>query len=390
LGRCTCCCAGWRIRSADYPLINTLAASLAQESDICLQAITTIFQTDMSSTHSLPLVRLLNRMIKERHFNVHPNVLSCLWHVKVRAAPSKESSAPHKRRWDKDRDWKKKAERGKGVNKERTAYEQGGEWAEKKREWRTKKMRKDMKEKKAIEKEMDEAGAEIDEEEANRNQTETLQHLFVLYFSILKQTRRTPLLPAALEGLARFAHLVNVDFFRDLLGVLRTIVKGDRLDELVDAEDSEDESLDTQGWGAGRGAEDKTRLRLLAIVTAFELLSGQGTSALPAIALSSSDADRPLSFSQVRRSTSTCPTSSPTSTASCRICLSTRGLRRCRCRRRRSLRLMPRARASSTRSRSCHRRPTFSSGRSRSSSSRPMPHTRPHRRGGRPRSPSGF
>lgn len=237
-------------------------------------------------------MRLLNRMIKERHFNVHPNVLSCLWHVKVRAAPSKESAAPHKRRWDKDRDWKKKADRGKGVNKERSAYEQTGEWAEKKREWRTKKMRKDMKERKAIAKEMDEAGAEVDEEEANRNQTETLQHLFVLYFSILKQTKRTPLLPAALEGLARFAHLVNVDFFRDLLGVLRTLIKGDKLDELLEDEDSEDENLNVQGWGAGRGAEDKTRLRLLAIVTAFELLSGQGTSlSLPALCKLSAGTD---------------------------------------------------------------------------------------------------
>lgn len=91
----------------------------------------------------------------------------------------------------------------------------------------------------------------------------------MLYFSIIKQTKRTPLLPAALEGLARFAHLVNVDFFRDLLGVLKSIIRGDKLDE-IDDNDEDDTSFDDRAIGT------RTRLRLLGIVTAFELLSGQG------------------------------------------------------------------------------------------------------------------
>lgn len=141
---------------------------LEQDSDVCLRSISSIFQSDLSSTHSLPLVRLLARMIKERKFLVHPNVLSCLWYVKVRAAQSKDDKVRPKRRWDKDRDWRKKAERGKGVNKGKEKLETG-EWADKKREWRTKKMRKDMKERKEIEKDMEEAEAEVDEEEAGRN-----------------------------------------------------------------------------------------------------------------------------------------------------------------------------------------------------------------------------
>jgi len=233
-------------------------------------------------------------MIKERHFAAHPNILTCLWYVKVRAGKDASFIKKPTRKWDKDRDWKKKAERGKGNMKGK----EGSEWSEKKKEWRTKKMKKDMRDKKEIEKEMDEAEAEVNEEEAGRNvsshpssrrvsfwfvsspltfvfssslqQTETLQHLFVLYFSIIKQTKRTPLLPAALEGLARFAHLVNVDFFRDLLAVLKSIIKGDKLDE-IDDNDDDDTSFDDRALGA------RTRLRLLGIVTAFELLSGQGS-----------------------------------------------------------------------------------------------------------------
>jgi nucleolar complex protein 3 len=105
-------------------------------------------------------------MIKERHYAVHPNVLSALWYVKVKAGKDNAYIKKPARHWDKDRDWKKKAQRGKGNMKGKG---EGSEWSEKKKEWRTKKMRKDMRDKKEIEKEMDEAEAEVDEEEAGRN-----------------------------------------------------------------------------------------------------------------------------------------------------------------------------------------------------------------------------
>jgi len=89
--------------------------------------------------------------------------------------------------------------------------------------------------------------------------TETLKLLFVLYFSILKNPRPTPLLPAALQGISRFAHLVNIDFFKDLMKALKELISR----ESDDIEDNDD------------GARD-TPLRLSCIVTAFELLSGQG------------------------------------------------------------------------------------------------------------------
>lgn len=56
----------------------------------------------------------------------------------------------------------------------------------------------------------------------------------------------------------RFAHLINVDFFNDLLNALRDVMH-----------QFDDTTLSTRG-GAG------TRKRLLCITTAFQLLSGQG------------------------------------------------------------------------------------------------------------------
>lgn len=94
--------------------------------------------------------------------------------------------------------------------------------------------------------------------------------LFVLYFRVLKAPERTPLLPAALLGISKFAHLVNVDFFKDLLATLRT---------LIVREDTDSETAKNEGDDGAplTGEAVSIRHRLMCIVTAFELLSGQGT-----------------------------------------------------------------------------------------------------------------
>jgi nucleolar complex protein 3 len=91
--------------------------------------------------------------------------------------------------------------------------------------------------------------------------TETLKLLFVLYFRIIKNPRPTPLLPAALQGISKYAHLVNIDFFKDLLKVLKELV----------AREVDDDDEDT-----AKDASKDVQQRLQCIVTAFELLSGQG------------------------------------------------------------------------------------------------------------------
>jgi nucleolar complex protein 3 len=97
----------------------------------------------------------------------------------------------------------------------------------------------------------------------------------VLYFSVLKHPGRTPLLPTALEGITQFAHFINVDFFRDLLAVLRRIIF-DHPESSTTAPDDEEQPEEDPAALDPVGASVRTRTRLLAIVTAFELLSGQG------------------------------------------------------------------------------------------------------------------
>jgi nucleolar complex protein 3 len=94
-----------------------------------------------------------------------------------------------------------------------------------------------------------------------------------LYFRILKHPRPTPLLPAALQGISKFAHLINIDFFKDLMQVLKDLIL--RNVEGNPSDDSEPFGVD---------ATTDIRHRLLCIVTAFELLSGQGSSFILTIA----------------------------------------------------------------------------------------------------------
>ncbi|KZT68113.1 nucleolar complex-associated protein 3 [Daedalea quercina L-15889] len=235
-------------------LMNCVVAYLSKKSwdkmsDLCLNALIKVLRADNTGDASLEVVRLLNRMIKERKFNVHPDVLSCLLHLRLKTELGVRSSET---KADKEQPGGARSKKGKGKKAEQPHL--------------SKKAKKVLKEKKEIEKEMREAEAEVDKEERAAKQTETLKLLFVLYFRILKNPTPTPLLPAALQGISRFSHLVNIDFFRDLLQVLKGIMTRD---PDVQDEDARRTDHDTSG-------SQSAQYQLLCIVTAFELLSGQG------------------------------------------------------------------------------------------------------------------
>ncbi|KAJ7452460.1 nucleolar complex-associated protein-domain-containing protein [Mycena galericulata] len=236
-------------------LMSCIVARLSKKSwdkasDQCLDAIIKVFRADITGTASLEIVRLLNRMVKEKRFNIHPMVLSCLLHLRLKSELGVRASESHTDKPDpikRSSYGKDAARRAKGKLTTQPHL--------------SKKARKVLKEKKEIDREFREAEAEVDKEERAVTHTETLKLLFVLYFRIIKNPRPTPLLPAALQGISKYAHLVNIDFFKDLLKVLK---------ELIAREADEKEELDEAD------ASKDVQQRLQCIVTAFELLSGQG------------------------------------------------------------------------------------------------------------------
>ncbi|KAF9227961.1 NOC3p-domain-containing protein [Gyrodon lividus] len=225
-----------------------------ESSDLCLNTLICTFRDDLSGVPSLEVVQLLNRMIKERHYKVHPEVLTCLLHLRlknelgVRASDSKVNKEDKTQTYPKGKAAVRRAQ-GRSIDKHHSS----------------KKAKKALKERKEIEREVHEAEAEVDKEELAKIHTETLKLLFVLYFRILRNPRPTSLLPAALRGISKFAHLVNIDFFKDLMQVLKN---------LITRESDEDDSDDRESRSSDHSTD--TQHRLLCIVTAFELLSGQG------------------------------------------------------------------------------------------------------------------
>ncbi|KAG1827333.1 nucleolar complex-associated protein-domain-containing protein [Suillus subaureus] len=238
-------------------LITCIVARLSKKSwdeasDLCMNTLISIFRQDQTGTPSLEAVQLLNRMIKERHFNVHPEVLTCLLHLRLKTELCNVRASDSKVDKNIQSKGKAAARRAKGKPTEQPHL--------------SKKARKVLKERKEIEREMRDAEAEVDKEERANTHTETLKLLFVLYFRILKHPRPTPLLPAALRGISKFAHLINIDFFKDLMQVLKDLILREALEENP-SDDSEPFDID---------ATTDIQHRLLCIVTAFELLSGQG------------------------------------------------------------------------------------------------------------------
>lgn len=216
----------------------------------CRSTIERLFQEDEDGNASLEAVQMITKMIKGRHYNVHESVLNTFLHLRLLSEFSSKGSY--------DRIDKTEEDKPRGKKRE-------------KKEFRTKKQRKLMKEQKSIEKEFKEADAAVSHEERDRMQSESLKLVFVAYFRILKA--RTPsLMGAVLEGLARYSHLINQDFFGDILEALKELITdAEELNSLADDEDAAEDDPDA----ASIAARNATREALLCVITAFALLQGQ-------------------------------------------------------------------------------------------------------------------
>lgn len=210
----------------------------------CRDTMQTLFAEDEDGNSSKEAVALLNKMMKARNYRVDESVVNLFLHLRLL------------------RDYSP------------LATEEDGTYPKlkkKQREFRTKKERKRLKEDKALEKDMALADAQVDYEERERIQSEILTMVFAMYFRILK-ARSPRLMGAVLEGLAKYAHLINMDFFGDLLEAMRDLIKhADSDAEGViesDDEDGEDENIVSVVRNTSREA-------LLCSVTAFTLLDSQ-------------------------------------------------------------------------------------------------------------------
>lgn len=203
------------------PLMNDPAK---QVSGMCCDAFRKLFQQDKVGGASLATVRVISGLVKSLNYNVRPEVLRTLLSLRIKEVEMKkdiEATAP-KKQFMNNKEKKKNLSRMQ-------------------RKWK--------KAEEKLEKELLEAEASESKEKKIKLHTETLNIVFLIYFRILKKAQKSVLLPAVLEGLANFAHLINLEFFDDLLNVLQNLIQSGDL---------------------------TNRESLHCIQTVFTILSGQG------------------------------------------------------------------------------------------------------------------
>ena len=109
----------------------------------------------MHGQASLEVVRLLNRMIKERRFRVHPNVMFCLLDLRLKTELGGVRASQTQAEKDKPED---------GMSKDKAAARRA-KGKPNSQPHLSKNARKKLKEVEEIQKEMREANAEVDREE---------------------------------------------------------------------------------------------------------------------------------------------------------------------------------------------------------------------------------
>lgn len=205
---------------------------------MALSTIESLFEDDFEGSAVKEIVISLSKMIRAKKYRIDESLLNSLLKLRLLTELDARASQRHVE--------SQQAPKTKVRKKDRVHL--------------SKKQRKTLKEKKDIDEEMLQAEMAVSTEEREKIQGETLKVVFVLYFNILKE-RPQHLMAATLEGLAKFSHLINADFFGDLLEVLRELIT-ER--QIRFTEDGKQEFLETS-----------TREALLCIVTAFVLLGGQ-------------------------------------------------------------------------------------------------------------------
>lgn len=220
----------------------------------CRETLETLFRNDEDGTSSLDAVGLITRMMKARNYQPDESILNTFLHLRLLSEFSSKASQNRVDKASTDNDGRAKKPRFK-------------------KEFRTKKQRKIMKERKVVEQEFKEADATVSHEQRDRMQAETLKLVFVTYLRILK-ARVPHLMGAVLEGLAKYAHLINEDLFGDLLEILKDLISNAKASLKADEEEEEEEEQGEEDESS-KIIRDSTRESLLCITTAFALLEGQ-------------------------------------------------------------------------------------------------------------------
>uniref|UniRef100_A0AAR2L2G8 Nucleolar complex protein 3 homolog n=1 Tax=Pygocentrus nattereri TaxID=42514 RepID=A0AAR2L2G8_PYGNA len=205
-------------------VVSLMNEPLKTVSEMCCEAVRKLLKQDKLGQASLATVRVISGLVKSRNYNIKPAVLKTLLCLRIKEVEVKKDT------------------------EQLTPKQQFMNFKDKKKNL-SRMQRKWKKAEETLQKELLEAEASESKDKKLKLHTETLNIVFLIYFRILKKAQKSTLLPSVLEGLAKFAHLINLEFFDDLLTVLHSLIMSGDLTH---------------------------RESLHCVLTAFHILSGQG------------------------------------------------------------------------------------------------------------------
>ncbi|XP_033102734.1 nucleolar complex protein 3 homolog [Anneissia japonica] len=203
-------------------IVPLMACDHKEISDRCCETMKTIFRQDLAGHSTLAAVKFISQLVRSKSYKVDPKVLDTFLSLRIKEVNVKDHNEERKKKV-LDRKQKKMA--------------------------LSRSQRRHKKQLEKLEVELQAANAAENKKEKLKLHTDTIQVVFTTYFRILKKSRKSALMPSVLEGLAKFAHLINLEFFDDLVQVLNSLI----------------ESGDLQ-----------YRESLHCVLTAMHILSGQG------------------------------------------------------------------------------------------------------------------
>ena len=180
------------VRSSDAPEVAGGAMS-----KLAVQTIVKVFEQRNELEQIAELVLEIGRYVKSKKFSANPDLLRTFLQLNISDAVS-------------DIDIKTASDRG-----DRKAKKQHVS----KREKKVKKFGK------MVDSKIREGEAERRRSEVQRFQRQMAQSMFLTYFRVLKTASNSPLLPAVLEGVARWCHLLNIDFMFEIVHALLKLLQ---------------------------------------------------------------------------------------------------------------------------------------------------------------------
>lgn len=187
------------VNIANYvlPLLDNKRSNIREK---VAQCISQIFKEDKRGQLSFTIVRKLNQYIKSRKHSVHSEVISVLLALRIKDI-----------NLDKEKEDEMKQKKLMSHKQRILAL--------------SKRERKKNKKLEQVEKEMLETKGEENKQAKHKILTEITSIVFTIYFRILKQAPNSKVLSVCLEGLAKFAHCININFYQDLVGAIDRLIE---------------------------------------------------------------------------------------------------------------------------------------------------------------------